>query len=103
MYNESETAREAKALIKQHLHLPDGVAQGHVDALDEVHLADLVASRDYPPHDRPAVIRDILARGTLTVAPAVPPEVAAAAAVPADPAPPEEPEPAARKRRPKPE
>lgn len=77
MYNESEQAREAKELIKLHLHLPDGVAQGHVDALDEVHLANLVASRNYPPHDRPQVIRSILT-------PSAPPYVATSPATLAD-------------------
>ncbi|MFA6047098.1 MAG: hypothetical protein WC718_19105 [Phycisphaerales bacterium] len=83
MYNETPLAQEAKALIKQHLHVPDGVAQGHVDGLTDVQLANLVASRDYPPHDRQAVIRSVLNSAVAVPPPAVPHQ----AATPDPPAP----------------
>lgn len=64
MYNESELAREAKALIKRHLKLNDGAAQGHVDVLSDGDLADIVAANDYPLADRPQVIQCVLTRAT---------------------------------------
>lgn len=66
MYNESELAREAKALIKRHLKLNDGAAQGHVDVMSDGDLADIVAANDYPLADRPEVIRSVLARPVLS-------------------------------------
>ncbi|MFA5911844.1 MAG: hypothetical protein WC815_23940 [Vicinamibacterales bacterium] len=85
MYNETPLAQEAKALIKQHLHVPDGVAQGHVDGLNDVQLADLVASRDYPPHDRGSVIRSVLTAATAVPPPALPHHLAPPDLVSADP------------------
>lgn len=104
-YNETPLACEAKALLKRHLQLPDGVAQQHVDTLGERDLADLVASNDYPIHDRPSVLRSVLTRAaslptpihTPTQPAATPDPPAAAGQEPA------EPEPAVRRRRPKPE
>lgn len=87
-YNETPLAREAKTLLKVHLGLPDGVAQTHVDTLSERDLADLVASNDYPLHDRPGLLRSVLTRSAVAPTPAraLPPP----AATPDPPAAPEQ-------------
>lgn len=63
-YKATPLALEAKALLKRHLHLPDGVAQGHVDTLFDGDLADLVACNDYPLADRSEVLMSVLTRAT---------------------------------------
>ena len=75
MYNESRLARDAKALIKHHLRVPDGEAQRQVDALDDGDLLDLVSAYDYPPQDRQQVILRVLDRvAAAAIAATAPPE-----------------------------
>lgn len=63
-YKATPLALEAKSLLKRHLRLPDGAAQGHVDALSDGDLADIVAANDYPLPDRSEVIMGVLNRAT---------------------------------------